>query len=41
MSEDRATDIHDVKPSSLSHLVGNAHVRQQVRLHSTPVSRTK
>jgi len=32
MSEDRATDIHDVKPSSLSHLIGNDHVRQQVQV---------
>ena len=32
MNEDRATDIHDVKPSSLSHLIGNDHVRQQVQV---------
>ena len=32
MKEDRATDIHDVKPSSLRHLIGNDHVRQQVQV---------
>ena len=32
MNEDKATDIHDVKPSSLSHLIGNNHVRQQVQV---------
>ena len=32
MSEQKANDIHDVKPSSLSHLIGNDHVRQQVQV---------
>jgi len=32
MNEDRATDIHDVKPSSLTHLIGNDHVKQQVQV---------
>ena len=32
MNNDKATDIHDVKPSSLSHLIGNDHVRQQVQV---------
>ena len=39
MNEDRATDIHDVKPSSLSHLIGNDHVRQQVQVASRLVLR--
>jgi len=32
MSEERATDIHDVKPSSLGHLIGNDHLKQQVQV---------
>ncbi len=32
MDNDRANDIHDVKPSSLSHLIGNNHVRRQVQV---------
>ena len=32
MNDERATDIHDVKPSSLSHLIGNDHIRQQVQV---------
>ena len=32
MNNDKATDIHDVKPSSLGHLIGNGHVRQQVQV---------
>jgi Holliday junction DNA helicase RuvB len=32
MNEHGSKDIHDVKPSSLRHLIGNDHVRQQVEV---------